>query len=150
MVRTSSPLEAPDGWHFVGDEEGQAATATMFTRSERFIYDGVRRIQEIVTDPILSDGESNRIASMSFESEQRNGGGSGGGSGQAGELPNITVYLRAEYIWGPGDNGVDELLCQLDPNSSETHVASGGPQGKPWYILTDAQGDVVSIVGVSQ
>ncbi len=54
------------------------------------------------------------------------------------------------YVWGPGDSGVDELLCQIDPYAEESHAADGGGgggrKGKPWFILTDAQGDVVSIV----
>lgn len=147
LARTSSPVEAPEGWEFEEIEGGpSSAPDPWFTRSERFIYDGVRRIQEIVTDPILSDGESNRVATMSFEHEQRNGGH----GGEAGALPTINVFLRAQYVWGPGDNGVDELLCQIDPYAQESHAGSGGPQGKPWYILTDAQGDVVSMVGVTQ
>ncbi|MFO0785018.1 MAG: hypothetical protein U0573_01610 [Phycisphaerales bacterium] len=43
-------------------------------------------------------------------------------------------------------SGVDELLCQLDPSSTET--TSGGPSGKAWYPLTDAQGDIVSMAGL--
>jgi len=147
LARTSSPVLAPEGWHFTGNEGGTAGTFTSFTRSERFIYDGVRRIQEIITDPILADDEGSRVATMSFESEQRNGGHDG--SGQSGELPNVNIFLRAQYIWGPGDNGVDELLCQIDPYAEENHAGAGGPQGKPWFILTDAQGDVASIVGVT-
>ncbi|MBX3379986.1 MAG: hypothetical protein KF805_07810 [Phycisphaeraceae bacterium] len=141
LARTSTPLEAPEGWTF---QDGSGNAVTAFTRSERFIYDGVRRIQEIVTDPVMTDGEGNRVATMSAESEQRGGGG----SGQGGELPAMNVFLRAQYVWGPGDNGVDELLCQIEPYSAaETH-APNGPQGKPWFILTDAQGDVVSIASV--
>ncbi|MBL8877442.1 MAG: hypothetical protein JNM86_16750, partial [Phycisphaerae bacterium] len=90
LARTSSPVEAPEGWEFEEIEGGpSSAPDPWFTRSERFIYDGVRRIQEIVTDPILSDGESNRVATMSFEHEQRNGGH----GGEAGALPTINVFL---------------------------------------------------------
>ncbi|MBL8875873.1 MAG: AHH domain-containing protein [Phycisphaerae bacterium] len=147
LVRTSSPLEAPDGWHFVGDEEGQAATATMFTRSERFLYDGTRCVQEVVTDPVVVDLEGNPVASLGSESDQR--GGEGGGGGSTGELPMLQSVLRAQYVWGPGDgiNGADELLCQLDPrDTSSSSYAAGG--GKPYYPLTDAQGDVVALVHV--
>ncbi len=146
LARTSSPVLALEGWSFAGMEYEEGVVPS-FTRSERFLYDGVRRIQEIVTDPILADGEGNRVATMSFEIGQRIGGG---GGNQMGEPPGISIFLRAQYVWGPGDNGVDELLCQIDPYAEESHAADGGggggPQGKPWFILTDAQGDVVSIV----
>ncbi|MBX3388623.1 MAG: hypothetical protein KF691_04125 [Phycisphaeraceae bacterium] len=146
LARTSSPVVAPEGWEFLGNENGDEGTVASFTRSERFIYDGVRRIQEIVTDPILADQDGNRVATMSSENDQRGGHG---GSGQSGTLPNISVFLRAQYIWGPGDNGVDELLCQIDPYATGSQSTTTGPQGKLWSILTDAQGDVVSIVGIT-
>ncbi|HEX8876105.1 MAG TPA: hypothetical protein VF777_05105 [Phycisphaerales bacterium] len=37
-------------------------------------------------------------------------------------------------MWGPGDNGVDELLAQYDRDA------------KPWYAAFDAQGDLVSLL----
>ncbi len=74
LARTSSPVLAPEGWSFAGMEYEEGVVPS-FTRSERFLYDGVRRIQEIVTDPILADGEGNRVATMSFEIGQRIGVG---------------------------------------------------------------------------
>ena len=60
-------------------------------------------------------------------------------------------HLRAQYVWGPGDGitggGADELLCQFDPVDTSASGDDSGA-GKPWYILTDAQGDVVSVVHV--
>ena len=158
VIRTSSPIQAPEGWEFEAGEGGGSAPDPWFTRSERFYYDGVRRIQEVVTDPIVADGEGNRVATMSFENDNRNGNGNGGsgGGGAASVLPTVSVFLRAQYVWGPGDNGVDELLCQIEPDQSlaapegDGGTNGHGPRGKPWYILTDAQGDVASIVGVTQ
>jgi len=142
LARTSSPLQAPEGWWFLENETQTGSIVTSFNRSERFIYDGVRRIQEIVTDPILTDSEDGDVASMGGENEQR-----GGGTIPAPE--RVHLFLRAQYIWGPGDNGVDELLCQIEPYSAmENHAGSGGPQGRPWFVLTDAQGDVASIATV--
>jgi len=47
------------------------------------------------------------------------------------------ALLTREYIWGPGDGpaGVDELLAMFD----------GEAQGKPWWVLQDAGGDIVAI-----
>lgn len=99
LFRTSSPVEAPADWEFEEVPGGpSSAPNPWFTRSERFIYDGVRRIQEIVTDPILADGEGNRVATMSFENDNRNGNGNGGGGsgGQASVLPTMSVFLSNE------------------------------------------------------
>lgn len=41
-------------------------------------------------------------------------------------------YVAREYIWGPGDNGLDELLVQYDENRN------------PWWIVQDAGLDVVA------
>ncbi len=47
--------------------------------------------------------------------------------------PAGVVWLDREYIWGPGNNGVDELLAQFDSSRN------------PTYALTDASGDVVAL-----
>ena len=41
-------------------------------------------------------------------------------------------YMAREYIWGPGDNGVDELLVQFDENRY------------PWWIAQDGGGDFIA------
>jgi len=47
------------------------------------------------------------------------------------------ALLTREYIWGPGDGpaGVDEMLAMFD----------GEAQGKPWWVLQDAGGDIVAL-----
>ncbi len=47
----------------------------------------------------------------------------------------IQVYVEREYIWGPGDKGVDELLVQFD------HTVDR----KPWWVIQDDGGDVVAV-----
>ncbi|MBK9187377.1 MAG: hypothetical protein IPM33_00320 [Phycisphaerales bacterium] len=42
------------------------------------------------------------------------------------------TYLAREYVWGPGDWGVDELLVQCDTNRRAT------------WPLQDAGGDVIA------
>ena len=138
LYRTSSRLDPSllaEGYAYAG---GGVAN-----RSERFFYDGTRRIQELITDPVVVNNEDGDVATMGEENEQRGGGGggSGGGGGDgAGQQPGpvITIlYLKTQYVWGPGDSptaGVDELLMQQDTN------------GKQWYPLQDAQGDVVSLI----
>ncbi|MBX3379983.1 MAG: hypothetical protein KF805_07795 [Phycisphaeraceae bacterium] len=43
LIRVSSPIEAGEGYFFAGNSP---MPITTFTRSERFYYDGTRRIQE--------------------------------------------------------------------------------------------------------
>jgi hypothetical protein len=141
-LRTQSPY--PD-----------ADTSTGQTRTERFYYDGIRRIQEVITDPVSNlksmmlsgDPEQEALgtaaeqdaggptaepvdgdaAPLSLEQVQMNGALGGGGGGAT-----TVTTLEREYIWGPGDNGVDELLVQYDRNRAA------------WWILQDAGGDVVA------
>ena len=135
-------------------------------RSERYYYDGMRRIAEVTTDPALSvaaaveelppeelatltvgsglsltpgmtiedsgidypadvliDGDSIDVP-MTFESKQQN------------LTVPPAVYLSREYVWGPGDNGVDELLCQWAWPSRDV----------PWWVISNAGGDCVALV----
>ena len=46
--------------------------------------------------------------------------------------------LRREHVWGPGDNGFDELLIQFDGPDWETRNIG-------WWSLHDASGDLVGL-----
>src|SRR5690606_30735722 len=85
-------------------------------QTERLYYDGIRRIQEVVIDPV--QGNSN--GQSSEEEEGQIGGGT------------AAEHLEREYVWGPGDNGFDELLVQYD--------GAGGA----WWAIMDAGGDLVA------
>ncbi|MCL4742684.1 MAG: hypothetical protein KJZ54_10830 [Phycisphaerales bacterium] len=125
-------------------------------RTERFHYDGVRRIQEVVTDPVMSPGgailsgdpELEQLAlatvepgtdeqatPLAFEQGQvellSGGGGPGGGGGGGGGIK--PPRIDREYVWGPGDNGLDELLVQYDRYGDE------------WWAIMDAGGDLVAL-----
>jgi hypothetical protein len=73
LVTTTTPLPAAPG-------------IAKRARTERFIYDGVRRVQEYVSESPQTPNAS------------------------------PTNRLEREYVWGPGDGiaGVDELLAQYD------------------------------------
>ncbi|MFN9974697.1 MAG: hypothetical protein ACK58T_32880 [Phycisphaerae bacterium] len=124
VVRTTTPLTAE--WFGAGYTFNGSATAT---RSERFFYDGARRVQDIVTDPVLMNEEGD-IVSLTGEVQ----GGQPGNGGSTIALG--TPYLRMQHIWGPGDGhaGAYELLAELDPT------------GKLWPAVQDAQGDVVALL----
>lgn len=137
LARTLSPYPAP----------GVGVTQS---RTERFYYDGIRRIQELVIDPVQTlaavdasgdptlvamrtatvDPTSNpdvSSAPMAFESAQLAGGGIGGGGSQ--------TNLDREYVWGPGGTsaGIDELLVQYDH------------QRNAWWVVQDEGGDVAAL-----
>ncbi len=69
---------------------------------------------------------------MAFEQGQVAAALSGGG----GLSTEIAVGVAREYVWGPGDRGIDELLIQYDQNR------------KAWYAIQDAGGDVVALCDV--
>ncbi|MFG0243500.1 MAG: polymorphic toxin-type HINT domain-containing protein [Phycisphaerales bacterium JB054] len=136
--------------HFMYDGLGRLVrTQTPFPsesrlRTERFYYDGLRRIQELVTNPITTlggasgDPELEALASQTvapesnpdeatapsgYEQGQLTLGGSGGAVG----------VVEREYVWGPGDNGFDELLVQYDKFGNEA------------WAIQDAGGDLVAM-----
>jgi hypothetical protein len=131
------------------DEESEGGL-----RVERFYYDGVRRIQELVVDPVETielvlggEGAPEEVVLEAQNSQGAPGEASAdqttstagmvtaalGGPPSTAPLSN----MNREYIWGPGDRawggGVDELLVQFDLNRLA------------WYMLTDASGDVVAM-----
>lgn len=131
LIRTESPYPNP-------------STTTGQLRTERFYYDGIRRIQEIVTDPILDTG----TAAMSGDSDAQSAVASSEEvdptaatlkteenqqAAAGGNAP--VVYLDREYVWGPGDGnaGIDELLVQYDRNRL------------PGWIMQDGGGDVAAV-----
>ena len=146
LYRTTSPLTAPEGLFFqILNPNPPAPPAspylyvTSLNRSERFFYDGTRRVQELITDPLLTTDEGDAIT-MANELY----------AGQPGSnvLNAGAPYVRAMYIWGPGDSptsGVDELLVQIDPRDTGTGVVSAFG-GKPWWAISDAQGDVIALL----
>ena len=48
-------------------------------------------------------------------------------------LPTSLGGMEREYIWGPGDNDLDELLVQFDINRA------------PWWMIQDSGGDIVAM-----
>ncbi|MFN7375246.1 MAG: hypothetical protein ACK5VC_06620 [bacterium] len=148
LVRTLSPWPSPELF----------ATSGKMYRSEHYYYDGMRRVAEVTTDPALSKAaakatlpqeelatlaenvemlagrdsidvpltfESKQIdVPLTFESKQKN------------LTVPPAVYLSREYVWGPGDNGVDELLCQWAWPSRDV----------PWWVISNVSGDCVAMV----
>jgi hypothetical protein len=142
LIRTQSPLPEPG-----------ASMRTL--RSEHFYYDGVRRIQEVVVDPIrdrtIDPEEEPLPAGAPPEAEPGTIGDPetlpiteepGQIEGEPGN-PNFipTVALAREYVHGPGDSfaGVDETIALFDG------TFGGVSRAKPWWTLQDAGGDVVAL-----
>lgn len=141
MVRTQSPFPSPE------DSTGEV-------RSERFYYDGIRRIQELVIDPVLSLGEALTsgdpelellAGQLSSQSGEPLDPSTTPGELEETQIQNLedpgnpiptSATLAREYVWGPGDNGLDELLVQF------------GTDRKRWWVIQDAGGDVVAICDV--
>ena len=141
LIRTQSPYPSPD------NNQG--------LRTERFYYDGVRRIQELVADPVealaMATSSSNSQVQTAATSSQSSQAAAAEGeldesatpltveqtqlSGDPVAMPIPAARLEREYIWGPGDGaaGVDELFVQYDVNR------------KPWWVVQDAGGDIVAL-----
>lgn len=75
-------------------------------RTEHYYYDGVRRIQEVLTDPLIS------VDPLSLEEEAAVGG------------PQYLTWTDREYVHSPGY--VDEVVCQIDRNSAVMYTLADG------------------------
>jgi hypothetical protein len=138
LARTLSPYPDPDNW----DEET--------LRSERYFYDGIRRIQEVVVDglPTLAFAQGDpglgAMAASCLGACQHDVDGDAlpaalearlldNEEPEPPEIPEFVVRLSREYVWGPGDRGVDELLAQFDEFD------------QAWFVLQDEGGDAIAL-----
>ena len=87
-------------------------------RVEHYYYDGSRRIQEVMTDPVSSSEEE-----VDSDSE-----------------PTFTynIWTTREYVWSP--HGTDVLLAQFE------HITSASDFAQPWFGVHDHSGDLVGVV----
>ena len=116
------------------------ANEQLAVRSERYFYDGARRIQEVVTDPIVigdPGGPGGGEIPIEAEMLEPGSGGTGGGSGSGGGGGVLAngPYVDREYVYVPsGASGyVDEFICQIDRYQDL------------WYILQDVNSNVIAM-----
>ena len=145
LIRTQSPFPTPL----------QAAQGKV--RSERFYYDGIRRIQETRLDPASNlgtalaseDSQEQQAAQTALTQteaavgypEQVEIDAAAAPLGLENELLALpateVLSLAREYVWGPGDAWhpatVDELLCYY------------GEQRTAYWPLHDASGDIAAV-----
>lgn len=132
LVRTTSPYPDPDA-------------ATGEVRAVNFYYDGARRIQEVISDPVINmeaaqssgdPGLEELATSSTLESSPD--GSNAPLALQNGQLDPIPLSrnIHREYVWGPGDNGFDEILLQTDHMDDE------------YWCLQDDGGDLIALVTV--
>ncbi len=124
-------------------------------RSIRYLYDGVRRVQEMTTDHLpdlftlgmwpTTSGDAVVAAAqgqidylpLPLSLELRLVRGQLTAPSPPARQP-ITKHLTRQYIWGPGDRGLDELLVQFDGGT-------GLDGGKAWWPLQDAGLDLIAL-----
>ncbi|MFN7559186.1 MAG: hypothetical protein ACK5RX_07490 [bacterium] len=106
----------------------------------------MRRIAEVILDPVMSKAAAkatlppDELAALNNNTVETDPDSIdvplGFESNQQDQPAPPTNYVSREYVWGPGDNGVDELLCQWAFPSRQT----------PWWVLGNAGGDSVALV----
>jgi hypothetical protein len=117
-------------------------------RIEKYYYDGVRRIQDVITRPLASAQpppcEPEPVSKEGAESEWKDAEGQPQGTelepckkGDPEESATSVAsetWTDREYVYGPGD--VNEFILQIDA------------QGNPIYMLQDGNLNVVGLVTV--
>lgn len=128
LIRTTSPIEG---------SAGELETVD-------FYYDGIRLIQEIINTPIssaiaaINSGDSGlqSLANQSTPAGRDNTTASMGLQGGQLDPQPLSRNIHREYIWGPGDGGVDEILLQTDEADDE------------YWCIQDSTGDLVALAVV--
>jgi YD repeat-containing protein len=159
LIRTQSPYPSPDYTASTGD-----------IRSERFYYDGSRRIQEVVLDPT----ESFAMALMSGDPELAGDAldaitsqEESLGAGQV-DLSVGSIAFEAGQLEGSPQplnmGGIGSVPQQplIEPHRLEREYIWGpgdsfagvdelfalfGRDREPWSVLQDASGDVAALIG---
>lgn len=134
-------------------------SGTDLVRTERYYYDGIRRIQEVVIDPVASikfadevgDPILSDIAEQTLDPSTHPDGDAAPLAFETGQVATVDpmpvapqAQLAREYVWGPGDGlaGVDELLVQYGP----VNAMNGAPGGRiPYFVIQDAGGDLAAL-----
>jgi hypothetical protein len=137
LVRTVSPWPEP------------GAAFTQYSTTRRYYYDGSRRIAEAWTDYIVTQSGGVTIASaIAAQAAQDAAAGQEQSSTSSlleGEqiefeepVGGTTIVIKPitnlsrQYVWGPGDAGIDELVAQVDE------------VGRAMFAIQDAGGDVIA------
>ena len=133
LVETQSPYLGPGG---------------KLAREEHFYYDGSRRVQEVVTDPLDIQYVYYKYGYDGLVEFLQN-------LPDAAAAGLTITRLGREYVWGPGDggaagphNGADELLAVFDRGWMNATGSYEGDWGQPWYPLRDLDGDMVALVDI--
>ena len=133
--------------HYTYDGLGRLIKSTYASgfanRVEHHHYDGVRRIQTVVASNVMSTGGALTsgdpgLQSMAIASEPSGESTDPGNTNLAFTSSQLgatgqTFTVHREYVWGPGDSGVDELLVYYDSGDDA------------WWCLTDLTGDLVAV-----
>ncbi len=159
LVRAQSP------WPNV-----QEGPVTKKVRSERFFYDGIRRIQELVTDPVLSTGgalmseDPGLVALAEAEGAIAPEGGAGGAGQNLADGDATSLKLEEGQVAAAGAAGGGAPPPGSPPADFVTYLAREyiwGPGDAfagsdellvqferdrwAWWVLQDASGDVVAV-----
>lgn len=112
-------------------------------RIEHHFYDGVRRIQTLVVGDLMSGGGAMAsgdpgMQQMAMDAEPEGESTEPDNTNMAFEegqmqASNQTFTIYREYVWGPGDRGVDECILYTDQFGDE------------WWCLTDLTGDLIAV-----
>jgi hypothetical protein len=157
LIRTQSPFP----YAYPDNDQGN--------RIERFYYDGVRRIHEVVIDPMSSLGSALQSGSSSVQQAALNAIAASGlideslldegatpvaveaaqlallqqtsSPGGGNNQPAEFWHLEREYIWGPGDGWGVAGTDELVCQFDRSPIGSV----RPTFALTDVGGDPVAL-----
>jgi YD repeat-containing protein len=140
LIATRGPNPGPEySWQSYHplDKPEQGGTFFGEVIEERYIYDGARRVQE--TRQTGRTRVCNKVTTTQFEGQLSTG------------FVDVCAFepyaanpptLTRRYLWGPGDEGSQELLAYYDA------AAIAADNGQPRWVLQDLNHDVIGIADI--
>ena len=156
LVKTSSPLDG------IFTENGSTAQQT-----ERFYYDGIRRIQEVVVNPVTNMFDEEFAARTGLSGMQNEiladqgsiGGGEVDGTVAAMSYEQAQLSLGQSLAQNGGTNNLNistplpsgttlarEYIWGPGDRGTDEMLAQFDTTGKAWYPIQDGGGDIVALV----
>jgi hypothetical protein len=118
--------------------------------SERMYYDGVRRVMEVVSAPVLSKLASDGLVEVPDVIEAESGDEpddkTANTTFEGWQLTSNELVVAVEYVWDV-EGLVDTLVAYFGGTGHAMFDGAGSNQrNQPWFVIQDQTGDPVAVL----